>query len=92
MENINQVAYLIFAAFTMGLAIKSYFEFNNQIIHHDLKTNWAWSLLFLVLSNIGYAIGAMGFHVFLFFGYDDLVQAQPSVYLYLIISCISILY
>ena len=51
----------MFAAFTMGLAIKSYFEFNNQLISRELKSNWAWSLLFLVLSNIGYAIGAMGF-------------------------------
>ena len=68
MENINQVAYLIFAAFTMGLAIKSYFEFNNQIIHHDLKTNWAWSLSSFVLSNIFCVLGAMGFDAFLFLG------------------------
>ena len=75
MENFNQVSYLMFAAFTMGLAIKSYFEFNNQIISRELKSNWAWSLLFLVLSNIGYAIGAMGFHVFLFFGNVFLIVA-----------------
>ena len=68
MENINQVAYLMFAAFTMGLAIKSYFEFNNQLIHQGLKKNWAWSLSSLVLSNIFYALGAMGFHAFLFLG------------------------
>jgi signal transduction histidine kinase len=75
MENFNQVSYLMFAAFTMGLAIKSYFEFNNQIISSELKSNWAWSLLFLVLSNIGYAVGAMGFHVFLFFGNVFLIFA-----------------
>ncbi len=75
MENFNQVSYLMFAAFTMGLAIKSYFEFNNQIISRELKSNWVWSLLFLVLSNMGYAIGAMGFHVFLFFGNVFLIVA-----------------
>jgi signal transduction histidine kinase len=68
MDNINQVSYLMFAAFTMGLAIKSYFEFNNQIIHKNLKTNWAWSLSSLVLSNIFYALGVIEFHAFLFFG------------------------
>ena len=75
MENFNQVSYLMFAAFTMGLAIKSYFEFNNQLISRELKSNWAWSLLFLVLSNMGYAIGSMGFHVCLLFGNVFLIFA-----------------
>ena len=68
MENYNLISYLMFAAFTMGLALKSYFEFNHQVISQELKSNWAWSLLFLVLSNISVAIGSMGFHVFLFLG------------------------
>jgi C4-dicarboxylate-specific signal transduction histidine kinase len=75
MEIFNQVSYLMFAAFTMGLAIKSYFEFNNQLISRELKSNWAWSLLFLVLSNMGYAIGSMGFHVCLLFGNVFLIFA-----------------
>ncbi|MEN9756878.1 MAG: hypothetical protein RL755_1065 [Pseudomonadota bacterium] len=82
MENINQVSYLMFAAFTMGLAIKSYFEFNNQIIHQDLKKNWSWSLFFLVLSNILIALGSMGFHIFLFLGNVSLVVALLTMGLF----------
>lgn len=68
MENVNQVAYLMFAAFTLGLAIKSYFEFNNQNIPAQLKFNWAISLFFLLLSNIFVAIGTTGLYAFLFLG------------------------
>ncbi len=82
MGNFNQVSYLMFAAFTMGLAIKSYFEFNNQLISRELKSNWAWSLLFLVLSNMGYAIGAMGFNEFLLFGNVFLIFALLNMGLF----------
>lgn len=75
MDNINQLSYLMFAAFTMGLAIKSFFEFSNQIIHQDLKKNWSLSLVFLVLSNICLVLGSTGFHAFLFVGNVFLVIA-----------------
>jgi signal transduction histidine kinase len=68
MQNINQIFYLMFAVFALGIALNAYADFRNQKIRSDIKVYWIVAMTLIVLSSLSYAIGSFGLPVFLFFG------------------------
>lgn len=68
MQNVNQIFYLMFAVFALGIALNAYADFHNQKIRSDVKVYWIISMTLIVLSSLGYAIGSFGLPLFLFFG------------------------
>lgn len=68
MQNINQIFYLMFAVFALGIALNAYADFHNQKIRSDVKVYWIVSMTFIVLSSLSYALGSFGLPLFLFFG------------------------
>lgn len=68
MQNINQIFYLMFAVFALGIALNAYADFHTQKIRSDVKVYWIISMTLIVLSSLSYAIGSFGLPLFLFFG------------------------
>ena len=68
MQNINQIFYLMFAVFALGIALNAYADFRNQKIRSDIKVYWIVAMTFIVISSLSYAIGSFGLPLFLFFG------------------------
>jgi len=68
MNNINQIFYLMFAVFALGIALNAYADFHNQKIRSDIKVYWIVAMTLIVISSLSYAIGSFGLPLFLFFG------------------------
>jgi signal transduction histidine kinase len=68
MQNINQIFYLMFAVFALGIALNAYADFRNQKIRSDVKVFWIMAMTLIVISSLSYAIGSFGLPLFLFFG------------------------
>jgi signal transduction histidine kinase len=68
MNNLNQIFYLMFAVFALGIALNAYADFHNQKIRSDIKVYWIVAMTLIVISSVSYAIGSFGLPLFLFFG------------------------
>jgi signal transduction histidine kinase len=68
MNNINQIFYLMFAVFALGIALNAYADFHNQKIRSDIKVYWIVAMTLIVVSSVSYAIGSFGLPLFLFLG------------------------
>jgi hypothetical protein len=68
MQNINQIFYLMFAVFALGIALNAYADFHNQKMRSDVKVYWIISMTLIVISSLSYAIGSFGLPLFLFLG------------------------
>lgn len=68
MNNINQIFYLMFAVFALGIALNAYADFHNQKMRSDVKVYWIISMTLIVISSLCYAIGSFSLPLFLFFG------------------------
>jgi signal transduction histidine kinase len=68
MQNINQIFYLMFAVFAMGIALNAYADFRNQKIRSNVKVYWIVAMTLIVISSLSYATGSFGMPLFLFFG------------------------
>jgi signal transduction histidine kinase len=68
MNNLNQIFYLMFAVFALGIALNAYADFRNQKIRSDIKVYWIVAMTLIVISSISYAIGSFGLPLFLFLG------------------------
>ena len=68
MNNINQIFYLMFAVFAMGIALNAYADFRNQKMRSDVKVYWIVAMTLIVISSLSYAIGSFGLPLFLFLG------------------------
>jgi signal transduction histidine kinase len=68
MQNINQIFYLMFAVFAMGIALNAYADFRNQKIRSNVKVYWIVAMTLIVISSLSYAVGSFGMPLFLFLG------------------------
>ena len=68
MNNLNQIFYLMFAVFALGIALNAYADFRNQKIRSDIKVYWIVAMTLIVISSVSYAIGSFGLPLFLFLG------------------------
>jgi signal transduction histidine kinase len=68
MNNLNQIFYLMFAVFALGIALNAYADFHNQKIRSDIKVYWIVAMTLIVISSVSYAIGSFGLPLFLFLG------------------------
>jgi len=68
MQNINQIFYLMFAVFALGIALNAYADFHNQKMRSDVKVYWIISMTLIVISSLSYAVGSFGLPLFLFLG------------------------
>jgi signal transduction histidine kinase len=68
MSNLNQIFYLMFAVFALGIALNAYADFHNQKIRSDIKVYWIVAMTLIVISSVSYAIGSFGLPLFLFLG------------------------
>jgi len=68
MGNLNQIFYLMFAVFALGIALNAYADFHNQKIRSDIKVYWIVAMTLIVISSLSYAIGSFGLPFFLFLG------------------------
>jgi signal transduction histidine kinase len=68
MSNLNQIFYLMFAVFALGIALNAYADFHNQKIRSDIKVYWIVAMTLIVISSVSYAIGSFGLPFFLFLG------------------------
>lgn len=68
MSNLNQIFYLMFAVFALGIALNAYADFHNQKIRSDIKVYWIVAMTLIVISSLSYAIGSFGLPLFLFLG------------------------
>jgi signal transduction histidine kinase len=68
MGNLNQIFYLMFAVFALGIALNAYADFHNQKIRSDIKVYWIVAMTLIVISSLSYAIGSFGLPLFLFLG------------------------
>jgi signal transduction histidine kinase len=68
MQNINQIFYLMFAVFALGIALNAYADFHTQKMRSDVKVYWIISMTLIVISSLSYAIGSFGLPLFLFLG------------------------
>jgi len=68
MGNLNQIFYLMFAVFALGIALNAYADFHNQKIRSDIKVYWIVAMTLIVISSLSYALGSFGLPLFLFLG------------------------
>ena len=68
MQNVNQIFYLMFAVFALGIALNAYIDFRNQNLRSNTKVYWLIAMTLFVLASLCYATGSFGYPSFLFFG------------------------
>ena len=79
MNNINQIFYLMFAVFALGIALNAYIDFRKQNIRSVIKVYWIIAMTLIVISSLSYAIGSFGLPLFLFFGSAFLISSLLTV-------------
>jgi signal transduction histidine kinase len=68
MQNVNQIFYLMFAVFALGIALNAYIDFRNQNLRSSTKVYWLIAMTLFVFASLCYAAGSFGYPSFLFFG------------------------
>lgn len=68
MQNVNQIFYLMFAVFALGIALNAYIDFRNQNLRSNTKVYWLIAMTLFVLASLCYATGSFGYPFVLFFG------------------------
>jgi C4-dicarboxylate-specific signal transduction histidine kinase len=79
MQNVNQIFYLMFAVFALGIALNAYIDFRKQNIRSVIKVYWIIAMTLIVISSLSYAIGSFGLPLFLFFGSTFLIASLLTV-------------
>jgi C4-dicarboxylate-specific signal transduction histidine kinase len=79
MQNVNQIFYLMFAVFALGIALNAYIDFRKQNIRSVIKVYWIIAMTLIVISSLSYAIGSFGLPLFLFFGSAFLISSLLTV-------------